>query len=180
MISGDREGPVRAVAEELGLDGWKAAWSPQQKLAYVEGLAEAGRKVLMVGDGINDAPALAAGYASMAPSTASDIGRTAADMVFVGASLRAVWLAREVSVRARRLMTQNFAWAITYNVFAVPVAMAGLASPLFAAVAMSASSIIVVANSLRLGLMDRNLDRSFALTTRDGLKEAPDARRKAA
>ena len=165
MISGDREGPVRAVAKELGLDGWKAAWSPQQKLAYVEGLAEAGRKVLMVGDGINDAPALAAGYASMAPSTASDIGRTAADMVFVGASLRAVWLAREVSVRARRLMTQNFAWAITYNVFAVPVAMAGLASPLFAAVAMSASSIIVVANSLRLGLMDRNLDRDFALTT---------------
>ncbi len=180
MISGDREGPVRAMAEELGLDGWKAAWSPQQKLAYVEGLAEAGRKVLMVGDGINDAPALAAGHASMAPSTASDIGRTAADMVFVGASLRSVWLAREVSVRARRLMTQNFAWAITYNVFAVPVAMAGLASPLFAAVAMSASSIIVVANSLRLGLMDRNLDRSFALTTRDETGKMREARRKAA
>ncbi len=180
MISGDREGPVRAVAEELGLDGWKAAWSPQQKLAYVEGLAEAGRKVLMVGDGINDAPALAAGYASMAPSTASDIGRTAADMVFVGASLRAVWLAREVSVRARRLMTQNFAWAITYNVFAVPVAMAGLASPLFAAVAMSASSIIVVANSLRLGLMDRNLDRNFALTTYEGETARRKVGRKAA
>ena len=180
MISGDREGPVRAVAEELDLDGWKAAWSPQQKLAYVEGLAEAGRKVLMVGDGINDAPALAAGYASMAPSTASDIGRTAADMVFVGASLRAVWLAREVSVRSRRLMTQNFVWAIAYNVFAVPVAMAGLASPLFAAVAMSASSIIVVANSLRLGLMDRNLDRSFALTTYGEAGERGGIRRKAA
>ncbi len=163
MISGDREAPVRAVARALGIRTWKSGWSPQQKLAYVEGLTKAGGKVLMVGDGINDAPALAAGYASMAPSSASDIGRTAADMIFVGSSLRAVWLAIAVSRRARRLMTQNFAWALVYNVLAVPVAVLGYATPLFAAVAMSASSIIVVANSLRLGLMDGRLRKSFAL-----------------
>ncbi|HHN68029.1 MAG TPA: cadmium-translocating P-type ATPase, partial [Thermopetrobacter sp.] len=90
IASGDREGPVEAVAKQLGISDWHAGWTPQQKLAYVEGLARAGRKVLMVGDGINDAPALAAGHASMAPASASDIGRTAADFVFTNPSLGAV------------------------------------------------------------------------------------------
>jgi len=180
IISGDREGPVRAVAEQLGIESWKAGWSPRQKLAYVEGLREAGRKVLMVGDGLNDAPALAAGHASMAPSSASDIGRTAADLVFLGSSLSAVWLAREVAVRARRLMTQNFVWALFYNVVAVPVAVLGLATPLFAAIAMSSSSIIVVANSLRLSLVGRRLRKGFRLAADDAAGEREEARRKAA
>ena len=176
MISGDREGPVRAMAQALGIDVWRAGWTPQQKLAYVEGLAKAGAKVLMVGDGINDAPALAAGHASMAPSTASDIGRTAADIVFLGQSLSAVWLARLVALRARRLMTQNFVMALIYNAFAVPVAVLGYATPLFAAVAMSASSLVVVSNSLRLGLIDRRLRRGFAL--KDGAPGRQEAHEK--
>ncbi|HHN72879.1 MAG TPA: heavy metal translocating P-type ATPase, partial [Thermopetrobacter sp.] len=181
MISGDREGPVRAVARELGIDVWRSGWTPQQKLAYVEGLAKAGARVLMVGDGINDAPALAAGHASMAPSTASDIGRTAADMVFLGHSLAAVWLARVVALRARRLMTQNFAMSLLYNVLAVPVAVLGFATPLFAAIAMSASSIVVVGNSLRLGFVDRRLRRGFALDReREEAATTDTARRRAA
>jgi P-type Cu2+ transporter len=152
LLSGDREAAVRRVAEELGIESavWRA--SPQAKLAYVETLGKAGRKVLMVGDGINDAAALAAGFTSMAPSTASDIGRTAAETVFMGESILPVATAVEVSGKAQRVAKENFILAVGYNVLAVPLAMAGLVSPLVAAIAMSTSSIIVIANALRLGL----------------------------
>ena len=161
MLSGDREGPVRAIAQEAGIEHYQARVSPQQKLAYVEGLTRAGSKVLMVGDGINDAPALAAGHVSMAPSTASDIGRTAAQLVFLSESLKPVWFSHQVARRARRLMLQNFALALIYNVIAVPVAMLGHATPLFAAIAMSASSIVVVGNALRLNFVERRLLKAF-------------------
>jgi Cu2+-exporting ATPase len=91
----------------------------------------------------------------MAPSSATDIGRTAADSIFMGESLLPVLVAREVAIATQRLSLQNFALAVGYNVFAVPIAMLGFASPLVAAVAMSTSSIIVIANSLRLGLIFR-------------------------
>lgn len=152
ILSGDRGAPVSRTASALGIEHWQAGMTPQQKLAYVRSLKEASRKVLMVGDGLNDAPALAAGHTSMAPSSATDIGRTAADTIFMGESLIPLLVARDVAIATQRLSVQNFALAVGYNFLAVPIAMLGFASPLIAAVAMSTSSIIVIANSLRLGL----------------------------
>ncbi len=180
LLSGDREGPVRAVAEQAGIETWRAACSPQEKLAYVEGLSKAGARVLMVGDGINDAPALAAGHVSMAPASASDIGRTAAQLVFLSESLRPVWFSVHVARRARRLMMQNFALALVYNIVAVPVAMLGHATPLVAAIAMSASSIVVVGNALRLNLVGRKLEKSVASPPATAQNRQPRERRKAA
>ncbi|QRM55765.1 cation-translocating P-type ATPase [Sinorhizobium sp. BG8] len=150
ILSGDRAPAVARLAETLGISRWQAALSPQGKTEAVAALQTAGAKVLMVGDGINDAPALSAAHVSMAPATAADVGRQAADFVFLHESLDAVPFALDISRGAGRLIRQNFALAIGYNVIAVPVAMLGHATPLVAAIAMSTSSIIVVVNSLRL------------------------------
>jgi Cu2+-exporting ATPase len=150
ILSGDRESAVRHAALALGVESWAAAQSPAGKLAAIEALAAGGRKVLVVGDGLNDAPMLAAGHASIAPATASDAGQTAADLLFLADSLMAVPQAVETARGADRHVRQNFLLAIGYNILAVPIAMAGLATPLIAAVAMSLSSILVVGNALRL------------------------------
>ncbi|RVP14348.1 cadmium-translocating P-type ATPase [Sinorhizobium meliloti] len=148
ILSGDRKPVVQALAEQLDIEDWKAEMSPRGK---VEACGDAfGGRALMVGDGINDAPALRAAHVSMAPATAADVGRQAADFVFMHQPLTAVPFAIETSRRASRLIRQNFALAIAYNVIAVPIAILGYATPLVAAVAMSTSSLIVVANALRL------------------------------
>ena len=152
LLSGDRRAAVERVAKETGFESCQPGLSPQAKLRRMEELREKGRKVLMVGDGINDAPALAASHVSMAPSTASDVGRMAASIVFMGESLAAVTFARRIARNAQAIARQNFAVAIGYNLLAVPIAMMGLATPLVAAVAMSSSSLIVIANALRLGV----------------------------
>ncbi len=150
ILSGDREGAVRAVAEELNLSAWKAGMKPADKIAYLEELKSAGRKVLMVGDGLNDAPALAGAYVSLSPVTAVHLSQAAADAVFLGDRLQPVIDALQISKRARRAIEQNLWLSALYNVVAVPVAVAGFVTPLMAAVAMSASSIAVTANALRL------------------------------
>jgi len=153
IVSGDRDAPVRSLAAALGIAhnaGVSARVSPGGKAAHLTAMTAAGRKPLMVGDGLNDAPALAAAHASMAPASAADVGRNAADLVFLRDSLLAVPQAIEVARAAARLVRQNFAIAVGYNLIAVPVAVLGHVTPLIAAAAMSLSSLLVVANALRL------------------------------
>nr|WP_282098669.1 heavy metal translocating P-type ATPase [Qipengyuania xiamenensis] len=149
IVSGDFTEPVEAVARELGID-WKAELHPEDKLALLDRLKASGSRPLMVGDGINDGPALAAAHASIAPGGASDVSQQASDAVFLGSGLMPVALAVRVARKTMQIVRQNFAFAIIYNVFAVPLALAGLVTPLIAAIAMSLSSVVVVGNSLRL------------------------------
>lgn len=149
ILSGDNPAAVAEIARATGLTG-QASASPLDKTHAIKRLQNAGRKVLMVGDGLNDGPALAAADASMAPGTASDVGRQAADVVFLTESLIALPRAIGAARRTMRVVRQNFALAIGYNVLAVPLAFMGYVTPLVAAVSMAASSILVITNSLRL------------------------------
>ncbi len=149
IISGDRAAAVAPVARMLGITA-QTGMQPEDKLAAIARHTAAGAKVLMVGDGLNDGPALAAGHASLAPASASDAGQNAADAVFLGDSLMPVITCIRVARATQVIVRQNFILAIGYNAIAVPLAIAGLVTPLIAAAAMSGSSLIVVANALRL------------------------------
>lgn len=149
ILSGDRAAPVAAIARELGLPA-QARADPRAKLAALEALKAAGHRPLMVGDGLNDGPALAAAHASIAPGTASDASQQAADAVFIGEALMPVALAVRVAKACMRIVRQNFGFSIVYNALAVPLALTGQVTPLVAAIAMSVSSLVVIANSLRL------------------------------
>jgi Cu2+-exporting ATPase len=149
VLSGDRAAAVAPVATQLGISDWRAGLKPADKIAIIEQLKAQGRRVLMVGDGLNDAPALAASHVSLSPITAAHLAQAQADALFLGDRLEPVLHAVAVSQRARSLMQQNLALAVAYNALAVPLAIAGLVTPLIAAVAMSGSSILVTLNALR-------------------------------
>jgi P-type Cu2+ transporter len=152
VLSGDRPEAVAPIAQRLGLAQWLAGLTPAEKIAVIDQLKAQGRRVLMVGDGLNDAPALAAAHASLSPITAAHLTQAQADALFLGDRLMPVLRAIVLSQRARMLMRENLMLAVIYNALAVPIAIAGFVTPLIAAVAMSGSSILVTLNALRARL----------------------------
>jgi Cu2+-exporting ATPase len=155
IMSGDRAPAVAAAADALGIRDWAAHLQPADKIARIEALERAGRKVLMVGDGVNDAPALAAATVSLSPVTAAHVSQAAADAVFMGRRLAPVIDALQAGPQARRLMMENLWFSALYNVAAVPLAALGYLTPLIAAIAMSTSSVVVTLNALRARLATR-------------------------
>ena len=149
ILSGDRNDAVAPIARALGIVHWQGELKPADKIATIEALKARGRRVLMVGDGLNDAPALAAAHVSLSPIAAADVTQAQADAVFLGEQLGPVLEAIAIARRARRLMSENLRLAAIYNAIAVPVAIAGAVTPLVAALAMSGSSVLVTLNALR-------------------------------
>ncbi|MEM7067420.1 MAG: heavy metal translocating P-type ATPase [Pseudomonadota bacterium] len=150
ILSGDHADIVQGIAKSLSISCYFARQTPSDKVERVSRLQSSGEKVLMIGDGINDAPALARGNVSIVPASASDVGRQAADFVFIRQSLMAIPIAFTIAKFTSKIVRQNFGLAIAYNCIAVPLAMSGMVTPLIAAIAMSASSVLVVANSFRI------------------------------
>jgi Cu2+-exporting ATPase len=150
ILSGDKNSAVAQVASQLSVPAFSAGVLPIDKVKRLQQLKAAGAHALMVGDGINDAPAMMAAHVSMAPASAADIGRSAADFIFLRDSLNAAPLSLKVARHAERLVKQNFTLAIGYNLVAVPIAIMGHVTPLIAAIAMSGSSLLVIGNAMRL------------------------------
>ncbi len=150
VISGDVSSRVAALADRLSFVRLTGDARPADKETRLAELRRRGSRVLMVGDGLNDGPALAAAHASMAPSHAADVTRQASDVVFLGKTLLSVPFAVRLARKARTVMIQNLGLSVLYNMIAVPVAFLGLATPLIAAIAMSVSSLVVTVNALRL------------------------------
>lgn len=152
LLSGDRAETVKTVADTLGIARYESGLSPVDKFDRLEARRAAGHRVLMVGDGLNDAPVLAGADVSMSPASAIDIAQNTADIVFMGDRLAPVLESIVTARHTQRLVKQNFVLAVLYNIIAVPVAVAGFVTPLIAAIAMSGSSLLVVANAFRLNL----------------------------
>ncbi len=150
ILSGDTPSAVAAVAGKAGIADWDAGRSPEEKLAQIQSMAERGKRVAMLGDGLNDAPALAAAHVSLSPSSATDAAQNAADVILLGESLLPLLRVIDVARSCRRLIAQNLAFAAVYNILSLPLALAGMLTPLAAAILMSSSSLLVMANALRL------------------------------
>lgn len=150
LMSGDTTGAVESLATRLGITKWVSEALPEDKAKRVQTMAQDGRFVLMVGDGLNDTAALASAHVSISPASALDAARVASDIVLLGSDLSPIPEAVDVSKSAIKRIRENFRIATVYNIVAVPLAVAGLATPLIAALAMSTSSITVSLNALRL------------------------------
>jgi Cu2+-exporting ATPase len=152
LLSGDRKEVVQCIAKETGIVQAFDSLSPVEKCQKLEELKATGKQVLMVGDGLNDAPSLSVASVSMSPASAINITQNAADIVFQGEQLSSVVIAWRTAIFSEQLVKQNFMLAILYNVIAIPLAVAGYVTPLIAAIAMSSSSLIVIANAMRLNI----------------------------
>ena len=150
LLSGDRESIVQNMRKTLGLSKFYAQHSPQDKHDVLQKYQSTGRSVLMIGDGLNDAPVLAAADVSMAPGSAADISQNTADIVFMGEKLEPVYATYRLAQKTQRLVRENFALAVAYNCVAIPIAFCGFVTPMIAAIAMSGSSLLVIANAYRL------------------------------
>ena len=152
LLSGDRADRVERVADSLSIDSARvrAAQSPAAKLEYAQTLTQCGARLIAVGDGVNDAPLMAAADVSIAMGTGADLTRLTADAVLLSPHLAPLVTARRLAIHMNQIIRQNFCWAVAYNVIAVPLAMGGFISPVWAAIGMASSSLVVVANSLRL------------------------------
>jgi Cu2+-exporting ATPase len=150
LASGDAEAPVKQIATELGISDYHFACAPQEKLAIIRAAQRDGETVVMVGDGINDAPVLAGADASVAMAEGALLAQTNADVIMLGGSLEPLVTAVRTAKQTMRIVRQNLIWAIVYNAVALPAAAAGFVPPWAAAIGMSASSLIVVLNALRL------------------------------
>ena len=150
LVTGDNEAAAQAIAAEAGIDEIHAGVLPEGKVAIVEELKAAGRKVAMVGDGVNDAAALAGADLSIAMGSGTDVAKEAADITVINSDIRSVGAAIRISARTLRIIKENLGWAFGYNIVAIPLAVAGFIVPGIAAAAMASSSVIVVGNSLRL------------------------------
>jgi Cu2+-exporting ATPase len=151
LLSGDRQSVVRRLAERAGIEWWRGELRPEAKRAFIRRLQDEGARVAMVGDGLNDAPSLAQADVSIALGDAASLTRWTADIVVLGDKVRVVGEAFAIARRTLRIVRQNLGWAVAYNVLAVPLAAAGLVSPLAASIGMAASSLVVVGNAMRLG-----------------------------
>jgi len=150
ILSGDQVGAVKAAADAVGVAAWRAGLMPREKAGAIDRLAAEGRKVLMIGDGLNDAAALARAHAAIAPGSALEASQNAADLVLTRDALMTVVEAIDVARSARRRALENFGFAALYNMVAAPAAMLGLVNPFVAALAMSGSSLVVTLNALRV------------------------------
>lgn len=149
LLTGDSLQNAQPVANEMGIDHVIASAKPEDKLAYLKGL-DKNDITMMVGDGINDAPTLAGAHLSVAMGGGTDVAKASADMTLLGDNLEKLLEARLLAIRTRKIIRENLAWSLGYNLLILPLAVAGLVAPYVAVVGMSASSIIVVSNSLRL------------------------------
>ena len=150
LVSGDAEAAVRTTAQQLGIADWHAGALPEDKLAYVKALQSEGRIVAMVGDGINDAPVLAGAQVSIAMGEGADVAQAAADMVMLGSRLAMLSEGVALARKTQRIIRENLGWALGYNLIAIPAAALGYVTPWIAGIGMSASSLLVVLNALRL------------------------------
>ncbi|MGC0151684.1 heavy metal translocating P-type ATPase [Chromobacterium vaccinii] len=155
LLSGDGEQAVATLAKRLGIAHWRARATPEDKLEFVHALQADGRRVLMIGDGVNDAPVLARADVSIAMGGGTDLARANGDMVLIGERLGPVGDAVDVSRRALTVIRQNLWWAAGYNIVALPLAISGHVTPWLASLGMALSSLLVAGNALRLTKRDR-------------------------